>query len=126
MTTNTATDTACCLTDGATIYYPQGAGRVRAISLEDLADAAGLGDQQAAIFETRTADVGVSGLATASTRTLWPARPSSPPARWTSVSDPLGFPEDFADALADWLDWCDAEEQAADEAGALAVVSEAA
>lgn len=100
------------LTDGVNVYYPQGTGIVRAISLEDLADATGLGDQQAAIYEARTHDVGIAGLATVSAA-LYPTSEDSPPARWGRPSDPLGFPEDYADALADWLDWCDGEDEAA-------------
>jgi hypothetical protein len=118
MTTST-TDTFC-LTDGATIYYPQGAGRVRAIGLVELADADS--DHARDVYTVAV----TLGEMLQNREMLAPVRDSDPPARWTSASDPLGFPEDFADALADWLDWCDAEEQAADAAGPLAVVSEAA
>jgi hypothetical protein len=119
MTTST-TDTFC-LTDGATIYYPQGAGRVRAIGLEHLADADS--DHARDVYTVAV----TLGEMLQNREMLAPVRDSDPPAMWThGIGGPLGFPEDFADALADWLDWCDAEEQAADEAGMLAVVSEAA
>lgn len=114
-----------CLTDGAILFYPQGCGVVRSISLIDLAS----NDSDADCLAASTVDVGLAGMAQESgtitidksagyvtPRNLEPVNDAEPPAAWTNPKNPLGFPEDFADLLGAWLDWCDEQEAAVEEA----------
>lgn len=124
MTKPSNTTRPVCLTDGAVLFYPQGAGVVRAISLISLA-ICGVTES----FGTHTVEVGIDGMVQESgtitidksagyvtPRNLEPVNDAEPPAAWTDPRDPLGFPEDFADLLGAWLDWCDEQEAAGEEA----------
>lgn len=108
-----------CLTDGAILYYPQGAGIVRRIAVAALPF---IGEDPDSIASL-TAEVGLTCMALCEVtpgsviaRVLAPVNEAEPPARWTDPKDPLGFPEDFADLLGAWLDWCDEQEAAVEEA----------
>ena len=97
-----------CLTDGAVLFYPQGCGVVRAITLYGLA-ICGVAES----FGAHTVDVGLVRMIETGLKVV---AEDSPPAAWTDPKDALGAPEDFADLLGAWLDWCDEQEAAEDEA----------
>lgn len=97
-----------CLTDGAVLFYPQGCGVVRAISLTGLAICG-----MTSTFGTHTVEVGLVRMIETGLKAV---AENAPPARWTDPRDPLGFPEDFADLLGAWLDWCDEQEAVVEEA----------
>ena len=97
-----------CLTDGAVLFYPQGCGVVRAISLTSLA-ICGVTES----FGTHTVEVGLVRMIETGLKAVDEDRP---PVAWIDPRNPLGFPEDFADLLGAWLDWCDEQEAAAEVA----------
>ena len=108
---------APCMTDGETIYYPQGAGIVYAVAITDLVKLAAFDDADAPPMDsvTRTmslaeALVGGEPNDLSYPRALSPVSLMSPPDEWSYAAGPRENSEasnEFPHVLQEWIDFCD-------------------